>query len=114
MTLAERSCLPCQGQIEKLSAADRDALLKKVPAWRFCTEGADGIEYLTRTFAFTEYRQAVDFTCRVAELAEAENHHPRLVLEWGQVTVDWWTHTVGGLYINDFILAARCDKLYGE
>ena len=49
---------------------------------------------------------------RVGALAEQEGHHPALLTEWGRVTVSWWTHAIGGLHRNDFILAARTDTLY--
>jgi len=50
----------------------------------------------------------------VGEIAEAEDHHPLVVTEWGRVTVQWWTHKIGGLHQNDFIMAAKTDRLLGE
>ncbi len=110
MSLADRPCQPCHGDAEAVSATERAGLLKDIPDWKLREE--DGVEHLSRLYQFGDYGQAVAFATRVAELAEQEDHHPRLVLEWGKVTVDWWTHTLGGLHINDFILAARCDALY--
>ena len=56
--------------------------------------------------------EALEFTNRVGEMAEAEDHHPALLTEWGRVTVAWWTHVVGGLHKNDFVAAAKTDRLY--
>ena len=67
----------------------------------------DGIKRLRRVFSFDDFGQALDFTSRVGELAEAEGHHPALLTEWGQTTVSWWTHKIKGLHRNDFIMAAR-------
>ncbi|MCK9563037.1 MAG: 4a-hydroxytetrahydrobiopterin dehydratase [Bacteroidales bacterium] len=112
MTLAQQTCRPCRGDTPAVSAADRTDLLREIPDWSLHRE--DSVDRLRRSYAFASYQQALDFTCKVAAMAEREDHHPRLVLEWGRVTVDWWTHTLGGLHINDFILAARCDELYDD
>ncbi len=84
-------------------------LLKNIPGWEVTEE--DGISRLQRTFTFPDFRQALAFTNRVGELAEREQHHPKLVTEWGKVTVIWWTHSVNGLHMNDFIMAARTSEL---
>lgn len=67
--------------------------------------------HLERTFRFPDFRQALAFTNRVGELAEAEQHHPDLHLGWGKVTMQVWTHKIDGLSDNDFILAAKTDAL---
>lgn len=59
----------------------------------------------------TELRESACEVCRVGALAEAQGHHPALITEWGRVTVCWWTHKIGGLHRNDFIMAARTDTL---
>lgn len=112
VTLAQRSCQPCRGATDRMDTKEREILLKAVPDWSVREE--DGTEQLRRSFGFGSYREGLAFVRAVAELAESEDHHPRLILEWGKVTVDWWTHTLGGLHLNDFILAARCDELYGR
>jgi 4a-hydroxytetrahydrobiopterin dehydratase len=71
----------------------------------------DGVLRLQRVFKFKDYAQAVQFTNQVAAIAEEENHHPLIVLEWGKVTVQWWTHVVRGLHKNDFIMAAKTNAL---
>jgi 4a-hydroxytetrahydrobiopterin dehydratase len=76
------------------------------PAWR-----RDGTGRLRREFGFANFRDAFGFATRVALLAEREFHHPELTVSWGSVVVTSWTHTVGGLSRNDYILAARIDRL---
>ena len=67
---------------------------------------------LTRQFKFKNFVQALAFANRVGDLAEQQDHHPAILVEWGRVTVSWWTHVIGGLHQNDFISAAKTDQLY--
>jgi 4a-hydroxytetrahydrobiopterin dehydratase len=87
-------------------------LYPQVPQWKILEK--DGEKRLERTFTFKDFAQALAFTDRVGALAEAEGHHPLIVLEWGKVKVDWWTHAIHGLHRNDFIMAAKTDKAYGK
>lgn len=82
----------------------------QIPEWRIVEQ--DQIKRLERVFTFTNFAQALAFTNKVGELAEAEGHHPALVTEWGKATVRWWTHKIKGLHRNDFIMAAKTDHLY--
>ena len=70
------------------------------------------VPQLMKSYSFKNYLQAVDFTNRIAELAEKEGHHPAIVLEWGKVQVSWWTHKIRGLHENDFIMSAKTDQLF--
>jgi 4a-hydroxytetrahydrobiopterin dehydratase len=81
-----------------------------VPQWQIIER--DGIKRLKREFEFEDFAQALAFTNRVGDIAEAENHHPKLVTEWGGVTVSWWSHDAGGLQHNDFVMAAKTDQQY--
>ncbi len=74
----------------------------------------EGEKRLQRTLTFKDYAEALVFTDRVGAVAEAEGHHPSIVLEWGKVTVNWWTHAIRGLHRNDFIMAAKTDKASGK
>ena len=74
----------------------------------------DGELRLERVFTFKDFNQAVAFTNRVAEIANEEDHHPAILTEWGKVTITWWTHKIRGLSLNDFIMAAKTDQLYGD
>ena len=71
----------------------------------------DGTRRLSRELTFDDFRDAFGFATRVALLAEREFHHPELTVTWGKVLVTLWTHTVGGLSRNDYIIAARIDRL---
>ena len=73
----------------------------------------DGVEKLRRAFRFRDFAEALRFANRVGELAEAENHHPELLVEWGRVTVTWWTHVTRGVTERDVALAAKTDALAG-
>ncbi len=85
------------------------ALHSHVPEWQVIDVA--GVKRLQRVFKFKNFAQAMEFSNQVGRLAEAEDHHPALLTEWGQVTVSWWTHKINGLHRNDFILAARTDAL---
>lgn len=111
MSLAAQACVPCRADSPAVSAAERERLLRAVPRWQVGERA--GVAALTRTFAFDDFAAALAFTNAVGALAEAADHHPQLLTEWGQVTVAWWTHAIGGLHRNDFILAARCDEAFG-
>ena len=67
---------------------------------------------LRRAYRFGNFATALTFTNLIGELAESEGHHPALLTEWGRVTVDWWTHKIGDIHLNDLIMAARSDTLH--
>ncbi len=73
----------------------------------------EGEPRLEKTFKFHDFDQAMAFTNLIAHEAATEDHHPAILTEWGKVTVTWWTHVIKGLHQNDFVMAAKTDKLYG-
>ena len=87
-------------------------LRREVSGWQLLER--DDIARLERVFHFPTFTAALAFTNRVGALAEAEGHHPALLTEWGRVTVTWWTHKIRGLHRNDFIMAAKTDRLAAE
>lgn len=105
--LAAMSCEACRADAPKVSAEEKAELMIQLPDWTI--EEVDGEERLVRVFKFPDFVQALGFTNRVGETAEEAGHHPALLTEWGRVTVSWWTHKIGGLHRNDFIMAARSD-----
>lgn len=109
-TLTGLACTACRGDEPRLSEPEIAEMIPQVPDWKIVKR--DDIERLERIFRFHDFAQALAFTNRVGQLAEAENHHPAILTEWGKVTVTWWTHKIGGLHRNDFIAAAKTDNLY--
>ena len=93
----------------KLTEAEIAELTPQVPDWSVINEG--GMDRLNREFSFEDFAQALDFTNRIAQLAEDADHHPRLVTEWGKVTVTWWSHSEGGMVSADFEMAKKVDAL---
>lgn len=110
--LIEEACEACRGLSAGVTETELVGLLKELPAWHL--EERNGEQQLERSFKFKNFLQAMAFSNDVAVLAESENHHPAILTEWGKVTVTWWTHKIGGLHKNDFILAARTDQLYPD
>ena len=110
-SLATERCVACRADAPMLSPADVEALLPSVPGWSVVE--VDGEMHLTRVFHFRNFAEALAFTNLVGAAAEAEGHHPGLLTEWGKVTVSWWTHAIGGLHRNDFVMAAKTSALSG-
>lgn len=107
--LQKQKCVPCSTGSTPMPEIESTDLLKGIPEWLIVSE--DGIRRLVRTFLFQDFRYAMAFAWRIGELAESEQHHPKLVIEWGKVRVEWWTHAANGLHKNDFVMAARTDEL---
>jgi 4a-hydroxytetrahydrobiopterin dehydratase len=108
--LTAMKCVACRADSPRVTDAEIAEFKPQVPDWNMVD--VDGIARLERTFKFKNFRQALDFTNRVGDLAEAEGHHPRIVTEWGKVNVMWWTHAIHGLHRNDFIMSAKTDAIY--
>ena len=112
LPLTGQTCVACRRDAPRLTAAETAALLPEIPAWDL--QDHDGVPRLGRTFRVPTFRDAVALTNAIADLAEAEGHHPALLTEWGKVTVSWWTHKIRGLHRNDFIMAAKTDALVAD
>jgi len=108
--LRDMTCVPCRGGEPRVGEEERAALAPQIPRWSVATR--EGVERLERAFAFADFASALAFADAVGALAEREGHHPALLTEWGRTTVGWWTHAIGGLHRNDFIMAAKTDELY--
>ena len=109
--LSASNCVPCHGNEPALTSEEVEHLRPELPDWSLIEE--EGVKRLERVFRFRNYRDAWAFTDKVAEAANEQDHHPLITLEWGKVTVQWWTHKIKGLHKNDFIMAAKTDVLYG-
>lgn len=110
--LAELRCVACRRDAPTVSEEEIAELRPQVPDWDLVE--IDGVRRLRRVFSFDDFAQALEFTNRVGEVAEEEGHHPALLTEWGRTTVSWWTHKLKGLHRNDFVMAAKTDRLFGE
>jgi 4a-hydroxytetrahydrobiopterin dehydratase len=109
INLAAANCVPCRDDEPTLTDAEIEDLHFHVPQWQ--VRQVDGMNRLERTFKFKNFAQALAFTNKIGAVAEEEDHHPLIVTEWGRVTLQWWTHRIGGLHKNDFIMAAKSDEL---
>jgi len=105
--LAEKKCAPCEGGTPPIAGAEAERLLAQLKGWKL----AGGGKELEKEYRFPDFRQALDFVNRLGEVAESEGHHPDLYLTWGKVRVSLSTHSIGGLSENDFILAAKADRV---
>ncbi len=105
--LAERECVPCKGGVPPLRGQALVDLQSQLGnGWQGINE-----HHLEKEFSFKNFREALAFTIKVGELAEASKHHPDIYLAWGRVKVTLWTHKIDGLTESDFILAAKIDQL---
>lgn len=109
MALAQKRCVPCEGGVPRLEGPRVAELLGELDGWSL-----DG-DRIRRHFRFRDFPAAMRFVNAVAEVAEAEGHHPDLLIhDWNCVDASIWTHAIGGLSENDFILAAKIDRLPRE
>lgn len=107
--LADHECEACTSEDEPLTEAEYRQYLEDVDGdvWNVVDD-----HHLDGTYEFEDFREALDFTIEVGELAEAEWHHPDIHLQWGEVRIEMWTHKIDGLHKSDFVMAARMDRIY--
>lgn len=107
MDLTQKHCVPCEGGTPSLTKEQIRPLLANVPGWLLIHDQA-----LEKQFVFKDFKKALAFVNKVGEVAEREGHHPDICLQnWNKVTLTFSTHAIGGLSENDFILAAKVNKL---
>jgi len=105
--LTQKKCLPCEGGIPKLSPSEAQEFLSKVPDWKLVDDGTR----IRREWVVKNFDAAMEFFQKVATVANSEGHHPDLhLVGFRNVAIEIWTHAVGGLTENDFILAAKIDE----
>jgi 4a-hydroxytetrahydrobiopterin dehydratase len=109
--LAQLHCSPIKADTPRLDEDEVSQLIAKLPGWRIFDK--EGELRLEKIFKFENFSAAIAFTDQVAQAANEEDHHPAILTEWGKVTVTWWTHRIKGLHLNDFIMAAKTEQLYG-
>lgn len=111
-TLSQASCEACRVGAPKVDDTEARELLQQIPDWSLIE--VDGINQLQRQYKFKNFVTAMEFANRLADIAEAEGHHPGILIEWGKATVTWWSHSIKGLHRNDFIMAAKTDNLFSN
>lgn len=106
--LVQKKCLPCEGGVAALTLPEAQEQLARLSGWRLIREG----QRIRKDWTVKNFMAGIDFFNRVAQLAEDEGHHPDLQLEgYRKVSIELWTHAIGGLSENDFILAVKIDRL---
>jgi len=105
MALTDKHCVPCEGGTEPLPKKEAHAYHTEVPEWTLHNKS------LEREFKLKNFKQAMAFINKVAEVSEEEGHHPDIYCFYNRVKFQLSTHAIGGLSVNDFILAARIDKV---
>jgi 4a-hydroxytetrahydrobiopterin dehydratase len=106
--LASRKCAPCEGGVPPLTAEEANALRTQLDAaWKLAPDAKS----LTRSFKFKDFYRTMSFVNAVAHIANAEDHHPDLEVGYGSCRITYSTHSIGGLSQNDFICAAKIDRL---
>ncbi len=106
--LRAKKCVPCEGGVPKLTPDEAAAQLAKLQGWTVTHDG----ERIRKEWVVKNFMAAMNFFGKVAEIAEAEGHHPDLhLVGYRNVAIEIWTHAIGGLSENDFILAAKIDEL---
>lgn len=105
--LAQKECVPCKGGVPPLKGNDLARLSQELGnGWKVVNE-----HHLEREFKFENFRKALDFTNKVGELAEQQNHHPDFYVAWGKVKLTLWTHKIDGLTESDFVFAAKVNAV---
>ena len=106
--LVHKKCLPCEGGVEPYTRQDAESQLEPLEGWRLTHDG----QRIRKDWVVRNFLAGMDFFNKVAEVAEDDGHHPDLHLEgYRNVWIELWTHAIGGLSENDFILAAKIDEL---
>jgi 4a-hydroxytetrahydrobiopterin dehydratase len=108
-SLADKTCLPCRGEVPALRGKELEKLHQSVPNWTITND-----HHIHRDFKFPDFKQALDFVNRVGALAEEQGHHPDILLAWGKAGITLWTHQIDGLTESDLIMAAKIDRLSGD
>lgn len=105
--LLRKKCVPCEGGVPTLTHEQTTEFLKQTPEWSVTEDN----KMINRTFKFKNFHETMAFVNKVADIANAEDHHPDLLVKYSSCTVTLWTHAINGLSENDFIVAAKIDEV---
>ena len=109
--LLDKKCTACELGAPLVPNEQQKDLLKDLEGWLI--DSADILK-LVKTFQFSNYAETINFVNLIAKLSEDEDHHPKITVEWGRVCIEWWSHKIEGLHMNDFICAAKSDELFSK
>ncbi len=109
LEFSKKKCVPCSKNTPPLKGKELKSFFTQLQGWKLIDEHLIEKEYL-----FKDFKEALAFTNKVGTLAEQEGHHPDILLSWGKVKIELWTHKINGLSENDFIMAAKCDALLNQ
>jgi 4a-hydroxytetrahydrobiopterin dehydratase len=109
--LVAKRCTPCRGGVPPLTRAQIEPFMSEVPSWELI---AAEPFHIRREFRFKDFKEAIAFVNRVAELAESEGHHPDFEIHYNRVTLELYTHKINGLHENDFIMAAKINATHSS
>lgn len=107
--MSKVECDACQFDADKLDSSQIQQKLKQLPDWEWIQP--DQIDQLSRTFSTRDFVSAMALAQKIETLAESVNHHPQLIIEYGRLTVRWWSHKIKGLHAMDFDMAQKTEKL---
>ena len=107
MELAQKKCVPCEGGMPPMTKEEAREYLAQVIGWQL----PDDAKSISKTFKWKDFKEAMAFVNQIAQIAEAEGHHPDIHISWNKVKLELKTHAIRGLSENDFILAAKIDRL---
>lgn len=110
LSLHQEQCEACRSDAICLTVTEAQSYLQTLNGWSLQT--ADSVMQLHKTFSTKSFAESMAFAQLIGELAESQNHHPSITVQWGKVSVVWWTHKIGGLHRNDVIMAAKTDELW--
>ena len=105
--LLQKKCVPCEGGVDPIDRAGAEKYLAQVPGWSL----SEDAKKISKEYKFKDFIGAINFVNNIAELAEAEGHHPDIHVNYNKVLLELWTHAIGGLSENDFIVAAKIDAV---
>lgn len=105
--LASKKCVPCEGGVAPLLKEQADPYLAQVLGWKL----SEDAKKISKNFEFKDFKESMAFVNKVADIAEAEGHHPDIFVFYNKVSMELWTHAIGGLSENDFIMAAKINQL---
>ncbi|MFZ1291369.1 MAG: 4a-hydroxytetrahydrobiopterin dehydratase [Melioribacteraceae bacterium] len=109
MSLLDKKCIPCEGFLKPFDENQEQKYLKQVKDWKLFSEAEHRI---VKNFIFSDFVNAISFVNKIAEISETEGHHPNIGIKYNIVNIELYTHAIGGLSENDFILAAKIDEVF--